>query len=186
MQQRVMEEIVTPTIEGMKKDGRPYRGVLFVGLMIDEKHGPRVVEYNVRFGDPECQVIMTRLKDDPLPQFLACAIGGLAGCARLERASDPAVTVVMAGAGYPGEPKKGGVIGNLDEAGKTPGVTIFHAGTARQGDNIIANGGRVLTVTATGPTLKQAVDRAYAAVDKIDWPDGFCRRDIAWRALARS
>lgn len=186
MQQRVMDEIVTPTVLGMKKDGRPYRGVLFVGLMIDQKYGPRVVEYNVRFGDPECQVIMARLKDDPLPQLLACATGGLAGCARLERFSDPAVAVVMAGAGYPGEPKKGGVIRNLEEAGKTQGVTIFHAGTAQKGDDIIANGGRVLNVTATAPTLKEAVTRAYAAVDKIDWPDGFCRRDIAWRALART
>jgi phosphoribosylamine--glycine ligase len=185
MQQRVMDEIVTPTVDGMRKDGRPYRGVLFVGLMIDETHGPRVVEYNVRFGDPECQVIMARLAEDPLPQLLACATGGLAGCRRLERFSDPAVTVVMAGAGYPGEPKKGGVIRGLDTAGKVDGVTVFHAGTARQGDDIVGSGGRVLNVTATGPTLKDAVDRAYHAVDRIDWPDGFCRRDIAWRALAR-
>ena len=184
MQQRVMDEIVTPTIVGMKKDGRPYRGVLFVGLMID-KGIPRVVEYNCRFGDPECQVIMARLKDDPLPQLLACATGGLGDCARLERFSDPAVSVVMAGAGYPGEPKKGGVIGGLDEAGQVAGVTIFHAGTAKKGDAIIANGGRVLNVTATAPTLKEAVARAYEAIDKIDWPDGFCRRDIAWRALER-
>ncbi|MDP3736035.1 MAG: phosphoribosylamine--glycine ligase [Hyphomonadaceae bacterium] len=184
MQQRVMDEIVTPTVAGMMKDGRPYRGVLFVGLMIDA-NGPRVVEYNVRFGDPECQVIMARLKDDPLPQLLACATGGLAGCKRLERFSDPAVAVVMAGAGYPGEPKKGGVIGGLEEAGKVEGVTVFHAGTARQGDDIVANGGRVLNVTATGPTLQDAVTRAYQAVDLIDWPDGFCRRDIAWRALRR-
>jgi phosphoribosylamine--glycine ligase len=153
--------------------------------MIDAAHGPRVVEYNCRFGDPECQVIMTRLKEDPLPQLLACATGGLAGCKRLERFSDPAVTVVMAGAGYPGEPKKGGAIRGLDAAGKVDGVTVFHAGTARKGDDIIANGGRVLNVTATGPTLKEAVARAYQAVDCIDWPDGFCRRDIGWRALGR-
>ncbi len=185
MQDRVMAEIVTPTIQGMKKDGRPYSGVLFVGLMIDAAHGPRVVEYNVRFGDPECQVIMTRLKEDPLPQLLACATGGLAGCKRLERFSDPAVAVVMAGAGYPGEPKKGGVIGGLDAAGDVPGVVVFHAGTAMKGDDVVANGGRVLNVTASAPTLKQAVARAYEAVDLIDWPDGFCRRDIAWRALER-
>ncbi|MEQ1782455.1 MAG: phosphoribosylamine--glycine ligase [Hyphomonadaceae bacterium] len=185
MQDRVMAEIVTPTILGMKNDGRPYSGVLFVGLMIDETHGPRVVEYNVRFGDPECQVIMTRLKEDPLPQLLACATGGLAGCKRLERFSDPAVAVVMAGAGYPGEPKKGGVIGGLDAAGDVPGVVVFHAGTAMKGDDIIANGGRVLNITASAPTLKQAVERAYEAVDLIDWKDGFCRRDIAWRALER-
>jgi len=185
MQQQVMDTIVTPTIAGMRSEGRPYRGVLFVGLMIDAAHGPRVVEYNCRFGDPECQVIMTRLKEDPLPQLLACATGGLAGCKRLERFSDPAVTVVMAGAGYPGEPKKGGAIRGLDAAGKVDGVTVFHAGTARRGNDIIANGGRVLNVTATGPTLKEAVARAYQAVDRIDWPDGFCRRDIGWRALGR-
>jgi phosphoribosylamine--glycine ligase len=184
MQQRVMDEIVVPTVRGMAAEGRPYRGVLFVGLMIDRGR-PRVVEYNCRFGDPECQVIMVRLKDDPLPQLLACATGGLAGCARLERFDDPAVTVVMAGAGYPGEPKKGGVIRGLDEAGEVAGVTVFHAGTARKGDDIVGNGGRVLNVTATAPTLKEAVARAYEAVDRIDWPDGFCRRDIAWRALAR-
>jgi phosphoribosylamine---glycine ligase len=185
MQEIVMNTIVQPTISGMKSEGRPYGGVLFVGLMIANGR-PRVVEYNCRFGDPECQVIMTRLKDDPLPQLLACATGGLAGCARLERFSDPAVTVVMAGAGYPGEPKKGGVIGGLDEAGKVPGVTVFHAGTAKKGEHIVANGGRVLNVTATGPTLREAVDRAYQAVGKIDWADGFCRKDIAWRALKRS
>jgi phosphoribosylamine--glycine ligase len=185
MQDRVMAEIVMPTIKGMKMEGRPYSGVLFVGLMIDAAHGPRVVEYNVRFGDPECQVIMTRLKEDPLPQLLACATGGLAGCKRLERFSDPAVAVVMAGAGYPGEPKKGGVIGGLDDAGDVPGVVVFHAGTARRGEDIVANGGRVLNVTATATTLKEAVARAYEAVDLIDWPDGFCRRDIAWRALDR-
>ncbi len=182
MQQRVMDEIVMPTVRGMAAEGRSYRGVLFVGLMID-KGRPRVVEYNCRFGDPECQVIMVRLKDDPLPQLLACATGGLAGCARLERFDDPAVTVVMAGAGYPGEPKKGGVIRGLEEAGEVPGVTVFHAGTARKGEDIVGNGGRVLNVTATAPTLKEAVSRAYEAVDRIDWPDGFCRRDIAWRAL---
>ncbi|HEV7693083.1 MAG TPA: phosphoribosylamine--glycine ligase [Hyphomonadaceae bacterium] len=184
MQRVVMDTIVEPTVRGMKAEGRAYSGVLFVGLMIADGK-PRVVEYNCRFGDPECQVIMARLKDDPLPQLLACATGGLAGCARLERFSDPAVTVVMAGAGYPGEPKKGGVIGGLEDAGKVPGVTIFHAGTAKKGDDIVANGGRVLNVTATGPTLREAVDRAYQAVAKIDWPDGFCRKDIAWRALAQ-
>jgi phosphoribosylamine--glycine ligase len=184
MQQRVMDEVVTPTVRGMKAEGRPYRGVLFVGLMIDE-HGPRVVEYNVRFGDPECQVIMARLKDDPLPQLLACATGGLDGCRRLERFVDPAVTVVMAAKGYPDEPRKGGVIRNLAAADAVTGVTVFHAGTKQQGENVVANGGRVLNVTATAPTLKEAVERAYKAVDLIDWPDGFCRRDIAWRALAR-
>jgi phosphoribosylamine--glycine ligase len=184
MQAQVMERIVLPTVRGMAAEGRPYRGVLFVGLMIADGEA-RVVEYNCRFGDPECQVIMARLKDDPLPQLLACATGGLAGCARLERFSDPAVTVVMAAKGYPDAPRKGSVIRGLDAAGAVPHVTLFHAGTAMKNGEIIANGGRVLNVTATGPTLKQAVESAYAAVDRLDWPDGFCRHDIAWRALKR-
>jgi phosphoribosylamine--glycine ligase len=184
MQQQVMDRIVTPTVRGMAAEGRPYRGVLFVGLMIDGGQA-RVVEYNCRFGDPECQVIMARLKDDPLPQLLACATGGLAGCKRLERFSAPAVTVVMAAKGYPEAPKKGSVIRGLDAAGAVPHVTLFHAGTAVKNGEIVANGGRVLNVAATGPTLKQAVESAYAAVDKLDWPEGFCRRDIAWRALKR-
>jgi phosphoribosylamine--glycine ligase len=184
MQAQVMERIVLPTVRGMAAEGRPYRGVLFVGLMIADGEA-RVVEYNCRFGDPECQVIMARLKDDPLPQLLACATGGLAGCKRLERFSDPAVTVVMAAKGYPDAPQKGSVIRGLDATAAVPGVTLFHAGTAIKDGEIVANGGRVLNVTATSPTLKQAVESAYAAVDKLDWPGGFCRRDIAWRALKR-
>jgi phosphoribosylamine--glycine ligase len=185
MQARVMAEIVEPTIRGMKAEGRPYRGVLFVGLMIDAEHGPRVVEYNCRFGDPECQVLMTRLKDDPLPQFLACATGGLDGCKRLERFSEPAVTVVMAAQGYPDAPRKGSTISNLDQADNVTGVQIFHAGTSLKDGALVASGGRVLNVTALGPTLAEAVRRAYEAIDLIDWPEGFCRRDIAWRALSR-
>ncbi|MEZ5938930.1 MAG: phosphoribosylamine--glycine ligase [Hyphomonadaceae bacterium] len=184
MQQRVMDEIVTPTIKGMAAEGRPYRGVLFVGLMIDAT-GPRVVEYNCRFGDPECQVIMSRLKDDPVAQLLACATGGLAGCRRLERFSDPAVTVVMAAKGYPAQPVSGGVIRGVEAAEEVPGVVVLHAGTAMKDGELTAAGGRVLNVTATGPTLEDAVQRAYAAVDRIEWEDGFCRRDIAWRALNR-
>ncbi|MEP7211360.1 MAG: phosphoribosylamine--glycine ligase [Alphaproteobacteria bacterium] len=184
MQDQVMERIVLPTVRGMAAEGRPYRGVLFVGLMIADGQA-RVVEYNCRFGDPECQVIMARLKDDPLPQLLACATGGLAGCARLERFSDPAVTVVMAAKGYPDAPRKGSVIRGLDAAAEIAGVTIFHAGTALKDGEIVANGGRVLNITATGATLKQAVESVYRAVDLIDWPEGFCRRDIAWRALKR-
>ncbi len=184
MQDKVMTSIVLPTVRGMAAEGRPYRGVLFVGLMIEDGK-PRVVEFNVRFGDPECQVIMTRLKEDPLPQLLGCAAGGLGACKRLERFADPAVTVVMAGMGYPGEPKKGGVIRGIADAEALPGVTVFHAGTTQRGEDIIADGGRVLNVTASAPTLKEAVELAYAAVDRIDWPDGFCRRDIAWRALRR-
>ncbi|MBI1361724.1 MAG: phosphoribosylamine--glycine ligase [Alphaproteobacteria bacterium] len=184
MQAQVMERIVLPTVQGMAAEGRPYRGVLFVGLMIANGEA-RVVEYNCRFGDPECQVIMTRLKDDPLAQFLACATGGLAGCRRMERFADPAVTVVMAAKGYPDAPVKGGVIGGIAAAEQVPDVTVFHAGTALKDGQLVANGGRVLNVTATGHTLQEAVSAAYAAVDRIDWPDGFCRRDIGWRALQR-
>jgi phosphoribosylamine--glycine ligase len=184
MQERVMEEIVLPTVRGMKAEGRPYRGVLFVGLMIGPS-GPKVVEYNCRFGDPECEVIMARLREDPLPQMLACATGGLEGCARLERHGDPAVCVVLAASGYPASPRRGGVIEGLEEAGAVEGAVIFHAGTVLREGQIMAQGGRVLAVTARGENLRQAVDRAYAAVDKIRWADGFCRRDIAWRALAR-
>ncbi len=184
MQVQVMDRIVMPTMRGMASEGRPYRGVLFVGLMIENGQA-RVVEYNCRFGDPECQVIMARLKEDPLPQLLACAIGGLAGCKRLERFSDPAVTVVMAARGYPDAPEKGSVIRGLDDAAEVPGVTVFHAGTALKDGEIVANGGRVLNVTATAPSLAEAVQRAYQAVDLVDWPEGFCRRDIAWRALKR-
>lgn len=190
MQQRVMDEIVTPTIRGMAMEGRPYRGVLFVGLMIDEK-GPnsdkrvRVVEYNCRFGDPECQAIMIRLKEDPLPQLLACATGGLAGCKRLERFDDPSVVVVLAGKGYPGDATKGGEISGLEAAAAIPGAVVFHAGTAMKDGKLVANGGRVLNIAASGTTVSDAVRSAYEAVDKVEWADGFCRRDIAWRALAR-
>ena len=184
MQDQVMDRIVIPTVNGMANEGRPYRGVLFVGLMIENGQA-RVVEYNCRFGDPECQVIMSRLKDDPLPQLLACATGGLAGCKRLERFSDPAVTVVMAAKGYPDAPQTGSVIRGLETAAEISGVTVFHAGTAIKGNQLIANGGRVLNVTATAPSLFEAVRRAYQALDLIDWPEGFYRRDIGWRALAR-
>ena len=184
MQDQVMDRIVIPTVNGMANEGRPYRGVLFVGLMIENGQA-RVVEYNCRFGDPECQVIMSRLKDDPLPQLLACATGGLAGCKRLERFSDPVVTVVMAAKGYPDAPQTGSVIRGLESAAEISGVTVFHAGTAIKGNQLIANGGRVLNVTATAPSLFEAVRRAYQALDLIDWPEGFYRRDIGWRALAR-
>jgi phosphoribosylamine--glycine ligase len=184
MQDRVMEEIVLPTVRGMKAEGRPYRGVLFVGLMIGPE-GPKVVEYNCRFGDPECEVIMARLRDDPLPQMLACATGGLEGCARLERFEEPAVCVVLAAAGYPASPRRGGVIEGLEDAGAGDGVMIFHAGTEERDGRITAQGGRVLAITARGKDLRQALERAYGAVDRIRWADGFCRRDIAWRALAR-
>jgi phosphoribosylamine--glycine ligase len=185
MQERVMETIVLPTVRGMAEEGRPYRGVLFVGLMIADGRA-RVVEYNCRFGDPECQAIMARLKDDPLPQLLACAIGDLAGSARLERFDQPAVTVVMAAAGYPGTPVRGGLIEGIEDAEAVPGCIVFHAGTALMEGRLHAAGGRVLNITALAPTLEEAVARAYEAAGRIRWADGFYRKDIAWRALQRA
>ncbi len=180
---RVMEDIIKPTVAAMAADGTPFRGVLFAGLMITGK-GPQLIEYNVRFGDPECQVLMMRLQSDLLPALIASAKGGLDRVA-LHWSEACAVTVVMAAEGYPGSYAKGEVIGGLDAAAGVEGVQIFHAGTAGSHGEIHANGGRVLNVTATGATVSQAVERAYRAVDLIDWPGGFCRRDIAWRALAR-
>ncbi len=180
---RVMEAIIKPTVATMAADGTPFKGVLFAGLMITEE-GPQLIEYNVRFGDPECQVLMLRLASDLLPALLASAKGGLSGV-ELQWRDACAVTVVMAANGYPGDYAKGDAIGGLDAAGAVEGVQIFHAGTARKDGQITANGGRVLNITATGANVSEAVARAYRAVDLIDWPGGFCRRDIAWRALAR-
>jgi phosphoribosylamine--glycine ligase len=178
-----MEMIIRPTVAAMKKRGTPYRGVLFAGLMIT-KDGPKLIEYNCRFGDPECQVLMTRLKSDLLPALMAARDSTLKNVA-LAWSDEPALTVVMAAKGYPGDYEKGSEIRGLDTAAKIPGVRIFHAGTENRDGKIIATGGRVLNVTATGSSVKEARDRAYRAVDAIDWPQGFCRRDIAWRALAR-
>ena len=180
---RVMEAIIKPTVATMAADGTPFKGVLFAGLMITEE-GPQLIEYNVRFGDPECQVLMLRLASDLLPALLASAKGGLSGI-ELQWRDACAVTVVMAANGYPGDYAKGDAIGGLDAAGAVEGVQIFHAGTARKDGQITANGGRVLNITAIGANVSEAVARAYRAVDLIDWPGGFCRRDIAWRALAR-
>jgi phosphoribosylamine--glycine ligase len=159
----------------------PYMGVLYLGLMIT-RQGPKLVEYNARFGDPECQVLMPRLKSDLLAALLAARDGKLAP---LEWHDEVALTVVMASRGYPGTYEKGHVITGLDTAAKLPGITIFHAGTERRGDNILAVGGRVLGVTAVGKTIAEAQGRAYAAVDLIHWEGAFCRRDIGWRALNR-
>ena len=180
---RVMEAIIKPTVATMAADGTPFKGVLFAGLMITEE-GPQLIEYNVRFGDPECQVLMLRLASDLLPALLASAKGGISGI-ELQWRDACAVTVVMAANGYPGDYAKGDAIGGLDAAGAVEGVQIFHAGTARKDGQITANGGRVLNITAIGANVSEAVARAYRAVDLIDWPGGFCRRDIAWRALAR-
>ena len=158
--------------------------MLFVGLMIGDS-GPKLIEYNVRFGDPECQVLMARMKSDLLPVLLAGAEGRLDQVS-LEWRDQCALVVVMAAEGYPGSYKKNTVIGGLDQANAVDGVTVLHAGTAfnAQGQ-VVATGGRVLGVTAIGDTVKQARERAYRAVDALQWPEGFCRRDIAWRALAR-
>ena len=180
---RVMDEIVSPTVKAMSAAGTPFKGVLYAGLMI-ENGAPKLIEYNVRFGDPETQVLMLRLKSDLLPALLAVANGDLGGIA-LDWHDDPALCVVMATKGYPGAYERGSEIKGLDAAGSDPDVAIFHAGTKREGARILADGGRVLGVSARGQDIEQARDRAYAAVDKIDWPDGFCRRDIAWRAVAR-
>ena len=178
-----MKTIIEPVARGQAAEGHPFQGVLFAGLMVT-KDGPKVVEFNIRFGDPECQVLMMRIESDLLPYLAAVAKGTLSDMEPIRWSPEPAITVVMAAKGYPGDYKKGTVIKGVTEANRMEGVHVFEAGTARnaKGERI-ANGGRVLNVTASGETLHYAVDRAYAAVDKINWPDGFCRRDIAWRAL---
>jgi phosphoribosylamine---glycine ligase len=178
-----MEEIVLPTVRAMKAMGTPYKGVLYAGLMITAD-GPKLIEYNVRFGDPECQVLMLRLMSDLVPALLACCDGMLKNF-DLRWYPQAALTVVMAAKGYPGSYARGSVIEGLGAAAQVEGVEIFHAGTlARQG-RVLANGGRVLDVSAVGNTVAQAQARAYQAVDRIRWSDGFCRRDIGFRALAK-
>ncbi len=183
MNQRVMDEIIQPTVRALKAMGAPYKGVLFAGLMIT-KDGPQLIEYNVRFGDPECQVLMLRLMSDLLPALIAARDGQLKHF-DLRWYDDAALTVVMAAKGYPGNYAKGSIIEGLDAAAQVEGVEIFHAGTKADGDHIIASGGRVLNVCARGQTVRDAQSRAYAAIDRINWPDGFCRRDIGWRAIER-
>jgi len=178
-----LERIVKPTIRALSDMGHPYVGVLYAGLILT-RDGPRLIEYNVRFGDPECQVLMMRLKDDLVTLLLACCDGTLDKMS-VRWLSDVALTVVMCARGYPGEPLKGTEIRGLEGASAMEGVEIFHAGTALGNGAIVANGGRVLNVTARGATVREARQRAYAAVDRIDWPEGFCRRDIGWRAMAR-
>ena len=183
MNARVMREIVEPTVRAMKAMGAPFKGVLFAGLMITES-GPQLIEYNVRFGDPETQVLMLRLASDLLPALIAARDGTLKTMS-LQLSGDAALTVVMAANGYPGDYAKGTTIDGLAEAAQIEGVEIFHAGTRAEGGRILANGGRVLNVTARGKTVREAKDRAYAAVGRIRWPEGFCRRDIGWRAVER-
>jgi phosphoribosylamine--glycine ligase len=180
---RAMDEIVLPTVRAMKAMGAPYKGVLYAGLMITDA-GPKLIEYNARFGDPESQVLMLRLMSDLVPALLACCDGVLKSF-DLRWFPDAALTVVMAAKGYPGSYARGSVIEGLDAAAQVEGVEIFHAGTKAEGGRILANGGRVLNVSALGKTVGEAQARAYAAVDRIRWPEGFCRRDIGFRAVAR-
>lgn len=183
MCERAMKEIIEPTVRGMAAEGMPFRGILYAGLMITDQ-GPELIEYNIRFGDPECQVLMARMKSDLLLAIVACMDGQLKNF-DLRWHDDPAMVVVMAANGYPGDVTKGSEIRGLGDAWAMDGVTVFHAGTKRDGDRVLANGGRVLGVTATGGSVTEAQKRAYAAVDRIDWPEGFCRRDIGWRAVER-
>jgi phosphoribosylamine---glycine ligase len=180
LEARVMAEIIHPTVTAMAAAGMPYSGVLFAGLMLTED-GPKLIEYNARFGDPETQVLMTRFEGDLAALMLAVAKGRLSEADVPAFSTDSALTVVMAANGYPGTPQKGGKI----EIGAVRTAQVFHAGTAEQGDSLIANGGRVLNVTATGTSVTEAQSRAYAGIDAIRFETGFCRRDIGWREVAR-
>jgi len=183
MNARVMDEIIMPTLRAMAAKGAPYKGVLYAGLMLTAD-GPKLIEYNVRFGDPECQVLMLRLMSDLLPALIASRDGMLKSF-DLRWYPEVALTVVMAANGYPGSYGRGSVIEGLADAATVDGVQVFHAGTKADGNRILANGGRVLNVCALGKTVAEAQAQAYAADDRIRWPDGFCRRDIGWRAVER-
>lgn len=183
MTARAMREIVEPTVARLAAEGTPFAGVLYAGLMITDK-GPQLIEYNARFGDPECQVMMMRLKDDIVTLMLACVDGTLDRVGARWR-DEVALTVVLAAKGYPGIHEKGSEIRGLAELGGDPALKVFHAGTRAEDGAVLANGGRVLNVTALGATVAEARARAYAAIERIDWPEGFCRRDIGWRAVAR-
>jgi phosphoribosylamine--glycine ligase len=183
MSRRAMDEIVLPTVAAMKAMGAPYKGVLYAGLMITAQ-GPKLIEYNVRFGDPETQVLMLRLMSDLVPALVASCDGMLKNF-DLRWYPDAALTVVMAAKGYPGSYAKGSVIAGLEAAAEVEGVEIFHAGTKAEGGRIVANGGRVLNVSALGKSVGEAQARAYQAVDRVQWADGFCRRDIGFRAVER-
>ena len=184
VEKKVMERVIKPMIQGLAKEGTPFKGILYAGLMIDDQGDPSVLEFNVRFGDPECQPLLVRLKSD------LCEIFHLLAQGRLDQADiiwseEPSVCVVMASGGYPGKYAKGHKISGLKAAGQVPGVVVFHAGTRQRGSEIITSGGRVLGVTALGADIKQAIDRAYEACDKITWQDVYLRRDIGHKALAR-
>ncbi len=180
-----IEKIIAPTVQAMAREGTPYAGVLYAGLMLT-RDGPKLIEYNARFGDPECQVLMTRLESDLGELLLACAESRLGSVPPPVFSPDTALTVVMAAEGYPGTPKKGGRIDGIPAAEAASGAKVFHAGTALGMDGALtANGGRVLNVTGRGKSVRAARAQAYAAVDAIAFPDGFCRRDIGWREVAR-
>src|SRR6266849_4850272 len=182
LEREVMDRIILPTIKGMAAEGRPFKGVLYAGLMLT-REGPKLIEYNVRFGDPECQALMPRLMSDLLPALLAARDGVLDGF-DLRWYPDSSVAVALAAKGYPGEPVKGTEISGLAEAtGGDPAVKIFHAGTKRVDGRLVADGGRVLTIVAWDKELAAARDKAYAVIDRIQWPGGFCRRDIGWRVV---
>lgn len=183
LEAEVIEKILRPTVDTLAAEGMPYSGVLYAGLMLTAE-GPKLIEYNARFGDPECQVLMMRFDGDLVELLLAVAQGRLAEQGPVELAERAALTIVMAANGYPGTPEKGGAITGIDAAEAT-GARVFHAGTADRDGAIVANGGRVLNVTATGDTVKAAQEAAYRAVDAIGFPTGFCRRDIGWREVAR-
>ena len=180
----VLQRIIAPTVQTLADEGMPYSGVLYAGLMLT-REGPKLVEYNCRFGDPECQVLMMRLESDLGEYLYACASSSLSALTAPKFSPDTALTVVMAAEGYPGTPAKGGVIGRIAEAEAT-GAKVFHAGTATNADGaLVANGGRVLNVTARAAGVAEAQQAAYRAVDALDFPTGFCRRDIGWREVAR-
>jgi phosphoribosylamine--glycine ligase len=182
LEAEVMERIIRPTLDGMRSRGTPFAGILYAGLMLTES-GPMLIEYNTRFGDPECEVLMPRLASDLVPLLTAAVDGDLSGVAPAWR-DEVALTVIMAAPGYPGPVAKGSEIRGLADA-EAAGALVFQAGTKSDGERLLADGGRVLAVTALGRDVREAQARAYAALDRIDWPEGFCRRDIGWRAVAR-
>ncbi len=183
LQTAILTQIIQPSVDAMRARGTPYCGVLFAGLMITPA-GPKLIEYNCRFGDPECQVLMLRLKSDLLPALIA-GRDGILDSVDLRWTDEAALTVVMATRGYPGSYEKGSEIRGIEEAGQTDGVEIFHAGTEEREGKIIAVGGRVLNICALGRDVREAQSKAYEALSRIDWPNGFCRHDIGWRAIAR-
>lgn len=180
LEKQILEKMIAPTLAGMAAEGNPFHGVLFAGLMVKDGVA-KLLEYNVRFGDPECQTLMMRVQGDFARVLMDAAQGKLSPS--ISMSDKPALCVVMAAEGYPGTYKKGTVIRNIEDAEKNTGAVVFHAGTKKDGTQIVANGGRVLGVTASAATVKDARDIAYEAIEDIDWPEGFCRRDIAWRAL---